>query len=230
MALFKGLIASEISGKVGGTVFAHNAGGQYIRQLRVPTNPNSPAQQEVRQNFGNSAIAWRDTLTEAQRQAWNAIGPTVEVVNRLGDTRQLTGQQAYVRAYSLAQLGGLADPSTAPAATGSTELGTLSNLTLTAPDEIEVTVNESPAWAASDDGRLFAFVGVATSEARNFYRGPFRFAEVALGNATTPITTAAFNIPAGNPQLTAGLKYFIRFIAYLEGRVSQAAILGAVAT
>lgn len=219
MALIKGTVIGAVSGKLAGTVFSHNAGGQYMRQLTIPTNPNTGLQNTVRTNFGNSSIAWRNVLTAAQRAAWDAIAPSITAINALGDAIQLTGQQAYVRAASLALLAGEPPPATAPVTTGNTDIGTIT-LTSISATTITIGVAGAPAWAAQDDGKLLVFMGRAVGPARNYYRGPYQLAGVIDGDST-PITsgTAPFSSVVGQRR-------FVRCIAYLSGRVSQSVFLG----
>lgn len=64
-----------VSGKVGGTVYAHNKGGSYMRILRRPTNPKSVAQVMARSNFGSGSNLWR-ACTAPQRAAYNTFATT----------------------------------------------------------------------------------------------------------------------------------------------------------
>lgn len=223
MALIKGGLISEASGKLGGIVFAHNSGGQYVRQFRVPTNPNTAAQQRARQDFGQASIRWRDTLTAAQRAAWNAIAPTITAKNALGDTIQLNGQQAYVRASTIAALLNLPDPAAAPAETGETPLGAITIADFE-NGLVTLDIDGTPPWAADANGRFLFFLGQQRSVATNFYKGPFRYAAAQAGNST-PVDQAQFM-----PLMTVGGKYFIRCFAYLGGRLSQAEIISGVAS
>ena len=65
-----------VSGKVGGTVYAHNKGGSYMRILRRPTNPKSVAQVNARNNFGGGSNLYR-ACTAAQRAAYNTFASTL---------------------------------------------------------------------------------------------------------------------------------------------------------
>jgi hypothetical protein len=64
-----------VSGKVGGTVYAHNKGGSYMRILRRPTNPKSVSQVQARGSFGSGSNIWR-ACTAAQRAAYNTFATT----------------------------------------------------------------------------------------------------------------------------------------------------------
>jgi len=85
-----------MSGRVAGTVHAHNRGGSYVRRFSVPVNGATGFQQNVRGSLGDASQAWRSLLDE-QRAAWVAWASTHPVTNRLGAAILLTGQQAYVQ-------------------------------------------------------------------------------------------------------------------------------------
>lgn len=91
MALIKlTAIVDNISGKLNGTVFAKNKGGHYMRSKSKPANPKTSFQTAVRARFGAIAQLW-GALTQAQRNAWNAMASEFPYTNRLGDTKILSG-------------------------------------------------------------------------------------------------------------------------------------------
>ena len=93
MALIKlTAIIDQISGKLNGTVFARNKGGNYVKGLSKPTNPQTSHQQTVRNRFSYISKEWRN-LTEEQRQSWREIARVRPVKNRLGEDRFLSGFQ-----------------------------------------------------------------------------------------------------------------------------------------
>lgn len=59
-----------IKGKIGGSVFAKNKGGYYVRQKVKPLNPKSPEQRKARADFTQVSQAW-GTITLDNRKAWN---------------------------------------------------------------------------------------------------------------------------------------------------------------
>jgi len=60
-----------LSGKLGGNVFSHNKGGQYVRQYVIPVNPDSTQQLQVRSRFG-MAVATYHSLTSEKKAMWQA--------------------------------------------------------------------------------------------------------------------------------------------------------------
>ena len=85
-----------VSGKLNGSVGATNKGGAYLRNKGVVSNPQTVAQQAVRSAFGALSSQFRE-LTSAQITAWNAAAADFPVIDRLGDTRYLTGLGLFVQ-------------------------------------------------------------------------------------------------------------------------------------
>lgn len=91
MALIKlTAIVDNISGKLNGTVFAKNKGGNYMRSKSKPSNPKTAAQMAVRAQFGAISSAWKN-LTENARSAWRESASSFPYINRLGDSKILSG-------------------------------------------------------------------------------------------------------------------------------------------
>lgn len=95
MAIIKtSAIVSDIKGTAGGNVFASNKGGNYLRRYKKPTNLNSPKQQAVRSLFGSMTGLWRG-LTEIERNSWNEGAVNFPMMNKLGESKVLSGQQLF---------------------------------------------------------------------------------------------------------------------------------------
>lgn len=91
MALIKlTAIVDNISGKLNGTVFAKNKGGNYMRSKSKPSNPRTASQMAVRAQFGAISSAWK-SLTESARSAWRESASNFPYINRLGDSKILSG-------------------------------------------------------------------------------------------------------------------------------------------
>jgi hypothetical protein len=84
------------SGKRGTIVSINTAFGQAERQLTVPKNPRTPAQERVRVTLGSVASRWRG-LTEAQRAAWTAQASDTYSQPRLGQSGRLKGCQLFIK-------------------------------------------------------------------------------------------------------------------------------------
>lgn len=97
MALIKlsSIGITNLSGKAGGSVYAHNRGGAYVRNFAMPTNPSTAPQSAQRAVFGAFASAWRG-LSEVQRINWNDSAVNFPYINRFGDSKVLSGQNLYI--------------------------------------------------------------------------------------------------------------------------------------
>ena len=91
MALIKlTAIVDQISGKLNGTVFSHNKGGAYMRSKGAVSNPQTLAQMAVRATFGAIAASWSQ-LTEFARESWRQVASANPYINRIGDSKTLSG-------------------------------------------------------------------------------------------------------------------------------------------
>jgi hypothetical protein len=89
-------IAAQMSGKLNGTVFAYNKGGNYARTKTTPLNPRNPAQTNVRSIFSGIASAWR-TLTNSQRKLWEDFAKAKPYNDVFGIPRNYSGFQYYMK-------------------------------------------------------------------------------------------------------------------------------------
>lgn len=73
MVKVSNVFGDRYSGKVGNSgVFASWQGVQYRRAYAKPSNPNSPAQQTIRNAFKNGVAKWK-TLNSAQKEAYGPL-------------------------------------------------------------------------------------------------------------------------------------------------------------
>lgn len=103
---------TNISGKSGGSVFAHNKNGNYVRRLGIATQPQTAKQTLARSIFGVISRMWGG-LTVAQREAWKNFGAEHPKTDQFGDSRPLTGRQAFISANSNLKTAGFT-PLTSP--------------------------------------------------------------------------------------------------------------------
>lgn len=84
------------SGSIAGTTYSHNRAGQYTRNRRKPVNTVGTGRRAfIRASFGASAKAYA-ALTAAQQAAWTSYALNYPIVDRLGQTIKLTGQQMFI--------------------------------------------------------------------------------------------------------------------------------------
>ena len=160
-------MGTQLSGSVGGVVASRNSGGMYLRNRSVPVNPNSDAQQTTRTAFGNSSIGWNG-LTGAQRTAWNAYAASTPVVNRLGETINLSGFNWYTAVNSLRTGSGATVQAAAPATPGLSALGAADVSVLSAANGITLV-----ASGLAVDGAYVVSLSPPLSPGVTFFGGPY---------------------------------------------------------
>jgi hypothetical protein len=115
MALIRpGAVVGQISGRVGGVVFARNRGGAYVRNGPAPVQPRTLYQTAVRNALSTASSAW-DSITEEQRTAWSEWAKLNPVKNRIGESVTLQGNAAFVQLNSRLARFGIAPVATTPA-------------------------------------------------------------------------------------------------------------------
>ncbi len=91
-----GAIVVDGRGKIGGHVASKNRGGAYLRTKVTPANAKTTFQQGVRAIFTQLSQGWR-SLTQAQRDAWNAAVSGFSRTNIFGDLINPSGINLYQR-------------------------------------------------------------------------------------------------------------------------------------
>lgn len=221
MALIRFPEGQQRSGSSGGIVYSRNRYGQYIRPRTVPVNPNTDRQVAARNLARNLAIAWRDTLTQALRDAWDLLASVIPWENALGDVVHLTGLNWYNRCNVARMQGGLAridDPSGIPGIEPAE-----SALVVTASEatqQLSVAFDDTAAWCSDDAAGQLVSMATPLPASRKFCGGPWRYAGVILGNSVTPPTSPA-TIAVAWP-IVEGNRLWVRTrIAYSNGGLSN---------
>jgi hypothetical protein len=186
----------------------------------MPTQPNSAAQINQRARLTTNAAGWRG-LTDAQRAAWTAFGNSFTVTDSLGQTRNLTGSQCYVKVNCVNQINADAIVSTPPAL---------------------------PAFAACSATAIAAAAGAATFTISGttttgnlkhmIYASPQRSAGVSFENdfrflLDTPTYTAGSltihaNYIAKFGALIAGKKVFVKVVQVELGMQDNGTLFSAI--
>ena len=194
---------TEMRGSIAGNVFSRNRYGAYVRARTVPVNPNTALQQAFKASLAFLADRWANTLTAAQRAAWNLYGSNVNMTNRLGETINLSGFNHYIRSNSL-----LAANSGTPIDAGPTvfELPEQDpTMTITASEatqNLSLSYDNALDWAVEANSVMWWFQGSPQNPQRNFFDGPWRrvgaIGGVDPGGPVTPdVVTANFAIAEG---------------------------------
>jgi len=211
----------QMSGKLGGIIYARNSGGNYARVHRVPVNPNTALQQAVRSSLAELTVAWSSTLSAANRTAWNLYASSVTVLNRLGEAINISGFNHFIRSNTefLNRLDAITvagpvifeipeqDPTLAITAT---EAG----------QTISISFNNALDWANESGGVMFIYQGSPQNGQRNFFGGPWRYIGRILGDDAVP--PASPNVMPVDFAIAEGQRQWIKVrIRRLDGRLSE---------
>lgn len=194
------------SGKVGGHVAARNRAGAYIRTKVTPINPQTVAQQGVRNSFTTNSQAWKG-LTEAQRGAWNSAVEDFKSTDVFGDLKSPSGFNLYMRLNNNLLAAGQAiipDPPLPGAVFAFTSLSLVADTTLGT-----LTAAFTAAIPAGSSVLVLATPGV--SPGKNFVKSEFRQIAVKTTLDVSPEDLAAEYIVKYGALPTIGKKVFIGF-------------------
>lgn len=226
---FKGILIGPASGSIAGTTFSRNAGGQYIRQRSIPTDPATAPQMEIRSFVSSLVNVWANTLTQVQRDAWNVYAANVPLNDVFGDPRFRTGINHYVRSNVPRLQVGLARVDTGPTIFDLGEF-TAPNLTITpATSSFNVDFDDTDDWVGEDDAAMLLWGSKPKNPSVNFFKGPYTSMDSIFGDGTLPPTT-----PVAVPEpfvYVVGQKGFLRVnVSRADGRLSTPFLVGVLAT
>lgn len=114
--IIPGAMVSQASGRIGGAIFSRNRGGAYVRNGSIPTTVTTPAAQSVKAILAAQSQAW-GSLDPDYKEQWREWATQNPVINRLGQSRTLSGHQAFVQLnarLTYAQFDALVSPPVAP--------------------------------------------------------------------------------------------------------------------
>jgi hypothetical protein len=206
-----GSALAELRGKIGGMVVSRNASGAYVRNFVSPVQPNTDKQIAIRQAATYCALRWRNTLTATQRLAWEIYARATPVLDKFGSRNLLSGIAHYLR-YNVEmrrQHEVLLDD--APAIPG---VGPMILMTATGDtaDGVRVTA-VLPGVGADDYYEIYA-CGGPTSQARNFFNGPWTWRKSIFTAQPVPQEI----VPATEVQI--GQRWWLRCRAFMsDGKV-----------
>ncbi len=215
---------AQIRGKLGGTVFSRGRGGAIVRSWVSPINPNTAAQQQVRNALSTLVVKWLTVLTQLQRNGWKTYADNVPFQNALGDTIFLTGQQMFMRSNSVLVRNGLIRVDDAPTIFN---LGDFTDPILLVGEisspVINIVPNLTDAWATETRGFMFVQAARQMNPTINFFKGPFLQVGFIVGDPSPPPPPRPFFTPF---TYTTGNRTFARFrVIRADGRLSSPSVI-----
>lgn len=210
---------TQRSGSTGGTTYSRNRFGAYTRNRSVPVNPNTARQVATRNAVTALTIAWNNSLSQAQRDAWNVYAANVTWKNALGQSVFLTGLNHYVRCNSIRVRNVIPRVDAAPTifnlATAELELAVTAS---EATQDITITGKDPNDWIGEADAWQFFSVGLPQNGGIGFFGGPYRQLSATPGTGPPP-----FPVVAASPfPFAEGQRLWVRSrIARGDGRLSE---------
>jgi len=207
------------SGSMGGMTASRNRFGRYLRARVNPVNPGTDRQTSVRNNLATLSIRWKQTLTDAQRSAWETYAVNTPVVDNLGASQTLTGLNWYVACNSLRLQASLAIVDDGPTEFGLAQLSPVSAAITASDDTAAITFVNTDQWATEVGGALLVFGSVGKSPSISFFKGPYRYASKIAGAVSPPASPQDVVLV---DNIANGQKVFLRAIAIqADGRISD---------
>ena len=205
MALVRfGAGITDARGSIGGTTLSRNRYGNYMRARITPVNPNSSAQQKVRNDMGSVVSLWFSTLSSVQRAAWGVYAAGINFTNKLGESITLTGFNHFVRTNIARKSNGMTIVTTAPVELTLPPTDSEFDIAVSEGSQLmTVTFDDTADWCSEDSGHMSIHQGMPQNSARNFFGGHFRRIGNILGNSAAPITspqTVTLTFPAAVTQ------------------------------
>jgi len=217
---FKPILGDQYSGSLAGVTASHNRGGDYFRQRKIPTNPNSTYQQAVRSAVSQLTGLWINTLTAAQRDAWDTYAANVLIPDKIGAPRNIGGVAMYVRCNVPRLQASLARVDAGPTTynLGAYTAPAIDSIDATA-GTMDLTFTNTDDWANEDDASMLVKISRGQNVTINYFKGPYRFAGSIDGDAVTPPTSpATLTLPF---TVVAGQRVFIQvYVSRADGRLS----------
>ncbi len=188
------------SGSVGLTIHSRNQHGQYTRARTTPTDPATTRQIVVRDALAECVTAWKTTLTETERQGWDAFALAVRTRTALGRSTNAGGLGMYIRANVpriQAAVGGTPRVDQAPTIRTSPSMEPVTLAILNVVDDTCLLyVPAGQQWLNQVGGALLFYASPPQPLTVNYYKGPYRFAGKIVGQPLGPsVTPFTFTLP-----------------------------------
>lgn len=214
------------SGKLAGLIFSHNKGGAYVKQFKIPTNPQTPAQTAVRERLSQLSKNWGAVLTEAQRLSWKLFADTFPIVNTLGAAQNVTGIAMYNKVNGIllnAEEGIINDPPVDLEVSSSLTMDITAAVGATAVIDLTYTPVLSATEKLYISGVINVSPGINNVKALRRHMGLSALAEAS---------PYSFPIPAVLGNLVTGKKtsLLVQRIDTVKGSLSPGVVVEAIAT
>lgn len=190
-----GMIVVDGRGKLGGHVLSKNRGGAYARTKVTPVNPQTTFQLAARNLLSTLSQGWR-TLTQVQRDGWNAAVSSFQRTDIFGDLRTPTGKNLYLALNANLDGVGTSPNSNAPNPEG-VEAVTAGAFVMTNGGAKTIAHNVT---GANYPIQIWATPGV--SAGKEFLKNDYRLIQSIAGAAASPTDiSTAYEARFGEPAV-----------------------------
>lgn len=211
----------DARGSIGGQTYSKGRSGHLLKSRRGPVNKRSPRQTAERTIFRYLTQYWSNSLTQAQRDSWQAYGNAIQVKNRLGQSIRLPGFHHFIKSNSLLIRFGhsmiLEGPSTLTLAEVDPHLSCAADV---ATQVMSVNFDESLDWVSNDAGHLYITQGEPKSIGVRNLNKSFRLAGEINGSSSSPPTSPK-TVPLPYPTADNQAVLCKARIAEGDGRLSE---------
>jgi len=219
MALIKlGPMVAEVSGKIGGAVYARNRGGAYVRDWTKPLSSTTSYALAAKSRLTALSQAWQG-LTDNQRAAWKAWAQANPVINRLGESRVLSGSQAYVQINGVLGAIGSSYVDVPP---GGTAPAALTSLVVDADigaGDFDLTYTATPLAA---DDKLYIQACRVASAGVTYVNNLLRLIGVTASAQASPFDVESlFEARFGTPNVGDTVHFAVSVVDSVTGLLSQ---------
>lgn len=190
MARFQAMLG-RMSGALGGVVFAHGPGGDYVRSRVSPVNPGSAQQQAIRNAVNYLSNRWQ-ALSVAQRLGWEVYAANVTLPGRFGEPMHISAMSHYVRSNVTRMQIDVA-ATIVDAAPTVYNLGEFLPLSFSLLDwttpSVSVAFDNTQDWCGEDASTLVLYTSKPKEITINYFKGPYRYNDRIDGDSVTPPTS-----------------------------------------
>ena len=216
--IIPGAMVSQASGRIGGTIFSRNRGGAYVRNGSIPTTVTTRFAQQIKSVTAAQSQAWAG-LDAAEQEQWREWATQNPVINRLGQSRTLSGHQAFVQINGRLVYAGFSPLASPPVGDAPAPFFPGTVTFVDAPLALTVAFTPTPAPAGI---AVQCYAYLANSPGVSYVRNRLALVTTSTVAAATPLNIAEdVEDRFGTPQVGQTLHIGLRALDTTSGLVSS---------
>jgi len=196
----------DVRKKIGNVVFTKGHSASVIRKRVRPRNPRTSTQLSQRSSLSTFSKSWGSTLTQTERNGWDALAATVTIKDRLGNAHHPTGLQLFERVNLNLKTIAVAELDAPPADQNVTALTSITPAAAAGAATFTVAYTATPAAAATV---VVIYASPQNSPGRQSTFGAVAFIQKTAAAAASPANIEAAYVAKWG-ALIAGKKIRVR--------------------